>query len=135
MNKLSALFSVLFIAFLLCGCTETIQNQPKQITEETVSFTIKYFDKDNAIILDKTIEIEKGTNAFEAMKENVTVEYEMYSLDAFVKSIAGITPPENYYLGLYVNGEYANKSISGYMIDANTIIEWKTEKIEDFGMQ
>lgn len=120
----------LFLVFLLInGCTQTIQNQADQTAIATL--TLKYSDANGAIILNKTIPVEKGANAFEALKDNVAMNYEMYEIGPFIKSIAGIEPPEKHYLGLYVNGEYADRALSGYTITEDTLIEWRTEKISD----
>jgi len=125
-TRLIFLSLAVFLLFL-AGCTQTL-NQVVQ--EKTATLTLKYFDKDGTIILDKKFEVEKGTNAFEAMKKNVEMDFEMYPFGAFVKSIAGVTPPKTHYLTLYVNGEKASEGISSYTINEDIKIEWKTEQIE-----
>lgn len=136
------LFSVFLIAALLAtaGCTQTAQ--PGQNTNlennnfgeaQTAVLSIKYFDSNNSILLIRNFEVEKGTNAFEAMKNNLQLEYEMFGNSAFITSIAGTPAPEGYYIALYVDGTYADKGISDYAIKKDTLIEWKTEAIEDFG--
>ncbi len=129
------------LILLLSGCTQTLQEQTiienplqEQEWEETVTFTLRLFDKEEQLIFDKSYEIEPGTNAFEAMQEIVEVDYDDYgSLGAFVKGINRIEPEQGYYLALYVDSVYANKGISSHSIEKDTLIEWKIEKNESFG--
>jgi hypothetical protein len=132
------LFFGLAQILLFSGCTQTLQEQkdtesPSQ--EQTVTLTLKLFNEEGQLILDESLEVEPGTNAFEAMQKIAEVEYEDYgSMGAFVKGINGIRPGQGNYLALYVNGEYANKGISSHSIEDDTLIEWKIEKIGSYGM-
>ena len=133
------LFFGLALLLLFSGCTQTLQEQnntesPTQ--EQTVTLTLKLFNADEQLILDESLEVEPGTNAFEAMQEIAEVEYEDYgSMGAFVEGINGLRPGQGHYLALYVNGAYANKGISSHSIEKDTLIEWKIEKIESYGMR
>jgi len=70
------------------------------------------------------------------MHDLVEVSYEDYgSMGTFVKGINGIVPEQGYYLALYVDSVYASKGISSYSIEKDTLIEWKIEKIESYGLQ
>lgn len=133
MKKILFLSAAIFLLIFTLGCIQTAQ-EPGQ-GQETVTLALKYFDKDNSLLLNKTLKIEKGTNAFEAMKKITAVESETFSFGVMVKSIAGIAPPEGYYLALYVDSNYAQKGISDYILEKDTLLEWKTEKIQDFGIQ
>ncbi len=137
MNKKNLVFLLLafFLLISLIGCTQTqtLQETSKREDEKTtVLFTLKYFDENGKTIVDESSEVQKGTNAFEAMKSKVEVDYDLYAIGAFVKGINGVFPPKGYYLALYVNGEYARKGISGYTVNNDMTVEWKTEKIESF---
>ena len=94
------------LILLLSGCIQTLQEQnrtenPPQEQEETVTFTLKLFDREGQLILDKSSEVEPGKNAFEAMQDLVEVDYEDYgSMGALVKGINGIGPEQGYYLAL-----------------------------------
>jgi len=129
------------LILLLSGCTQTLQEQnrtenPFQEQEKTVTFTLKLFDREGQLVLDKSLEVEPGKNAFEAMHDLVEVSYEDYgSMGTFVKGINGIVPEQGYYLALYVDSVYASKGISSYSIEKDTLIEWKIEKIESYGLQ
>lgn len=143
MQGKNELFIALALAFLLAGCIQILEGEDQRengaleqnLGERTV-FSLKLFDSKGSLLLDKNQEVEKGINAFEAMQQAAEVEYEDYgSLGAFVKSIEGIKPGQGNYFALYINGVYANKGISSYSIKEETLIEWKIEKLEDFGLK
>lgn len=77
----------------------------------------------------KDLDVEKGANAFELMKKNFVLDYDEYPMGVFVKSIDNYKPEEDEYWALYVNGEYAEKGISQYIINEDINITWKIEKI------
>ena len=126
--KTRLIFLSLAVLLFLAGCIQTL-DQVEQ--EKTATLTLKYFDKDGKTVLDKRIEVKKGTNAFEAMKENVEMDFEMYPYGVFVKSIAGVMPPETYFLTLFVNGKKASAGISSYTVNEDTVIEWKTQQVRE----
>lgn len=132
MNQTKTVFLVLGIVllFLLVGCTQTT---PPETNSEKITVYFSYVDNTGATILEKSFEAEKSSNAFDVMKENIILEFEEYSFGALVTSVEGIAPPEGYYLALYVNGAYAEKGISDYTLEENTIIEWKMESLDSFG--
>jgi len=103
---------------------------PAQATREKVTVLLKLYDEGNKTLLEKTFDVAKGTNAFDAMKNNAKVEYDSYAVGVFIKSINSVAPPKTHYFSLYVNSAYADKGISDYMLNSNTTIEWKMEKIE-----
>lgn len=119
-----ALLALLAIA----GCTEPA------VTGENAAVQLRVYNANGEIIFDGAQDFEKGTNAFEAMKGMVSVEYEEFDFGAMVTGIEGNSAPEGYYLALHVNGEYASKGITDYTIEEDMLIEWKMEKLEDFGL-
>ncbi len=127
-KKILKTILVTFLLLFVFGCTETKQDQGN----ETVNLTLKYFNEKEELILDKIFEVKKGTNAFEAMKENIEVEYEIYPTGAFIKGIEDVSPPKGYYLALYVDGKNSEKGIFEYIINEDILIEWKTESFESF---
>jgi len=129
--KAIILVSFVFILLLTSGCVQQTQKQ----ASEKATVSLKYTDAKGTTILEKSFKVAKGTNAFDAIKENVALGYKMYNAGAFVESIGGIKPPKGYYLALYINGKYADKGISSQVIEKDTIIEWKTESIESFPSQ
>lgn len=129
--KVIILISFIFILLLTTGCVQQIQKQ----ASEKATVLLKYTDANGATILEKSFKVERGTNAFDAIKEKVALDYKMYHAGAFVKSIGGVKPPKGYYLALYINGKYADKGISSQVIKKDTVIEWKTESIESFPSQ
>ena len=123
---------LLMVLLLTLGCTSSEETVPAN-NGEMVKVSLKYTGADGTVLVDKNFEVAKGTNAFEAMKEQVAVKHEMYDFGPFIDAIAGVRAPDGYYLALYVNGEYASKGISDYTLEENTTIEWKTESIASFG--
>lgn len=118
----------IFLVFaLLPGC---IQQQATGPTAEKVTASFKAVDSEGAIILDKSVEAEKGANAFEEMKKIADLDYTMYSIGPFIEEIEGVAPTGAEYWALYVNGEYAGKGIADYTLDEDTVIEWRIESLE-----
>lgn len=100
--------------------------------EGTVLLTIKAVSGEE-IILNKMITVEKGSNAFDAMKEAATVGFQDYGeMGVMVESINEVTPAENQFWKLFVNQEEAALGISAITIEQDTNIEWKIEEIENF---
>ena len=121
------------LLFVSAGCLQTVEEAPAGDTTETFNLSATYTDADGGVLLEKSFAVEKGTNAFDALKENVEVDFEMSSFGAFIKGLGGVETPEGYYLAMYVNGEYAEKGISDYTVDEDLQIEWTQESIESFG--
>jgi hypothetical protein len=84
-------------------------------------------------VLDKTIVVAGGTNAFEAMKGIANVEFQDFgAMGVMVESINRVKPGENEFWGLYVNGEQSMEGISSIAIEDGMLIEWKIESIESY---
>ena len=128
--KTKSFILTLCIALLLftTGCAQQTQEQ----STDTAVVLFKYTDYKGETIVEKSFEVKKGSNAFEAMKENIEVGFENYAIGPFIQSIEGVAAPEGYYFALYVNGSYAEKGIADYTIEENIIIEWKTQSLGDF---
>jgi len=145
MKKLVCFLFFALLLFVSSGCLfpVTTEKSPGSSNEpvitgvpgETAVVSFSYVGEDGQIILEEEFEVSKGTNAFEAMRHEMNVDYTQYAFGSMVNSIEGVSAPEGYYLALYVNGEYAMKGISDYIIDEDISIEWKAEKIEDFGLE
>jgi hypothetical protein len=120
--------AALLVLAAIAGCTAAQQQTPQSGAEATVA--LKYLDASGAVFFEKSFSVPTGTNALEAMQQNVPMETETFSFGVMVKSVNGVAPPEGYYLALYMNGAYAEKGIQDYSIDRDTEIEWRTEKIE-----
>lgn len=124
--------------------TGTVEEMPEGWgATETVNLSVKYLDVEGNFVtdeagetlLDETIEVAKGTNAFEALKTNFDVMYDEFELGAFIKGFNGTEVKEGYYLAMYVNGEYAMKGISDYVLEEDISFEFKIEAVEDFGFE
>lgn len=87
----------------------------------------------NETILDKIIQVENGTNAFEAMQTIADIGYQDYGeMGVMIESINGVKPKENEFWSLYVDDEMAMTGISAISIEKDTTIEWKTTAIESY---
>ncbi len=126
---ITSLLFLLAVLFLL-GCTQT---DTASNSSEMVTIDFSYTDANGNIIVQKSIDVESGTNALEVMKNNFEVDYDEFEFGVMVNSIDGVQPPEGYYLGLYVDGSFAQAGISSYTISKDTTIEWKTNSLSDFG--
>jgi hypothetical protein len=121
---------LLSFVFVL-GCTQTV-DQTDSTATESVSVSFRYVDVQGIALIDKEFEALKGANAFDALKNNFEVDYDEYAFGPFVKSFDGITPAEGEYLALYVNGLYAEKGISEYVLSEDASIEFRFESLSAF---
>ncbi len=123
------MFAVLIVIWLAFIAIVPPEYQPSSGEKAPVSFKA-FADRD---VLNKTIEVEKGTNAFDAMQQVATVGYQDFGeMGVLVESINGVKPEENQFWKLFVNGEQAQVGISSITIEEDTTIEWKTEAIEAY---
>lgn len=129
--KKSFFLALMVIVLLVAtaGCIQTTEQNPN----EKVTLTVGCSDVEGTLLFQQPLEVEKGANAFDAVKENFSVEFEMYEMGPFVKGIGACSPSEGEYLALYVNGEYASQGISFYTVQEDMEIQWKIESIESFG--
>jgi len=126
MNKL--IFSFILLSLLLAGCTETVPR------EETVLLTISA-EANGETILEKQVEVLKGSNALDAMQANSELETQEFDFGVMISGIGGVSAGENEYWALYVNGAYAEKGIADYSIEENMEIAWKLESFEAFPLE
>ena len=125
-SKLFLLAGILLLALLTLGCTSTTQNNPG-----TANATIKIIGAEGNEITNQTIQIEKGKNGLDALKQVAAVETKEYvGIGSMVLSINGIKPDSEHFWALYVDGQFADKAIDAYIIDKDILIELKLEKID-----
>ncbi|MDO8633750.1 MAG: DUF4430 domain-containing protein [archaeon] len=130
----NALF-FLFVIFLLAGCTQQIQQQAPQagsqetISQVKVSFAVN--DGENNI-LEKTVEVEKGTIALDALREATEVKGKQYEFGFFVESIAGVEAGQSHYWAIYVDNVYAEKGIDQIVLDKDANLRFVLEEIREF---
>ncbi len=121
-------------SLLISGCISQTNNNAGQqnaggtIPQEKV--TVVFSVKGNQTFLQKTIEAEKGINAFEQMKGIMDVNYTMYSFGPMITGINGETAPQNSYWALYIDGNYSMTGINQVILDKNMLIEWRIEQIQ-----
>lgn len=99
-------------------------------------FSLKVVDDKNNVVVERYALVKNGTGALDAMKQIAKVETKEYAgLGAMVVSIEGIKPDSKHYWGLYIDGNYADKGISSYLVEKNLAIEFRMESLESFTMQ
>ena len=134
------LAGLLLAGLILSGCISQENSATGMATltagsNEKVSFGLRVVNAEGEAVLQRYTVVEKGVNAFEAMKKLVPVEYTESTYGAFIKSINGLSPDAEHYWALYVNGEYADKGISSYSVDEAFEVEWRMESLSDFPTQ
>lgn len=121
---------VLLLFFLFSGCTQQqVSQQPINISSVNVSFIVNDGTEN---ILEKTIEIEKGTIALEALRQATLVEGKQYEFGFFIESIAGVNSGQSHYWAIYVDKVYAEKGIDQIVIDKDTNMRFVLEQIREF---
>ena len=97
-----------------------------------VKATFKIYDKDGSLVADVNKAIPKHTNAFDALRRTLSVDFDTYPgpLGIFITAIVGISqsPADNLYWMLYVDGPQSQLGISNFYIEKDTLIEFKLEK-------
>lgn len=130
-------FFAFFVLFVLLGCTQ--QQAQIQQTENTqasgavsVAFTV-IADGEN--VVEKTLEVAKGTSALDALKQATEVGEKEFEFGAFVTSIAGIDAGQSNYWAFYVDGQYAEKGLDQYFLEKDSSVRLVLEKIQSLGTQ
>lgn len=114
----------------ISGCiTQSNNDANAGTTAETAKLLFTIASDGNTMT--KFAYVEKGTNAFGAMKGLFDVEYTEYAgMGVMVNSINGIaaSADEFEYWALYVDGVYADRGIDGYEIENDTHIKFELTK-------
>ncbi|MFH1234985.1 MAG: DUF4430 domain-containing protein [Candidatus Diapherotrites archaeon] len=119
----------LFLAFLsLSACTDTGQASLQQAKSGTakVHFVV---EANGSTILDRTVAVEKGSNAFDAMRESLDIKFKEFEFGPFIEEIEGSRPGAGEFWALYVDGEMASKGIKDYSIEQDIDLRWKIEPL------
>lgn len=121
-------------AILASGCISQTSNYPTSEPVIETGFVSAAFvvEKNNEVILYKTVRVQKGTNGLDAMKEaGINFESGYYvGMGSYIKSIMGAEGDNYYYWALYVDGKYADKAIDAYILNKNIEIKWVYEKVD-----
>ncbi|MEW6295337.1 MAG: DUF4430 domain-containing protein [Candidatus Diapherotrites archaeon] len=115
---------------LLLGCTSQSNSAPAT-AKELVKATF-ILEKADGSTETKTIEVEKGSNAFDAMKKVFSVQAKKSSFGEFIESIEGIKPDAEHFWALYVDGKFATKAIDAYTLDKDTEIKWSYKNVSEY---
>lgn len=73
----------------------------------------------------QSIDVNRGTNALEAMKMLADVNYSTSAFGAFVTSINGTPNTADSYWLFWIDGNFAEKAIDAYAINRDTVVIWR----------
>ena len=120
----------LLILFILAnGCLQTQTVQSNNLSE-TVSVELNVVGDQNQVILNQTIQVQKGTNAFDALNQNIQIEYQDYSFGKFITGINGLKADSSKeYWAFYVNNQYSSAGVQDFIIQEPVKLEFRLEKI------
>ncbi len=96
----------------------------------SVKASFKVYDKERKVVADVSRAIPKHTNAFDALRRTLSVDFDTYpGLGNFVTGIMGIrqSPGDNLYWVLYVDGAPSQLGIGNFYIEKDTLVEFKLE--------
>lgn len=139
-KKLLMFLTSLLILITLAACIQSLKTKSDSnnfdTEKELVEVVIQVFDKDGLKIVDKSVSVEEGSNAFDALTKATAVDASIHpTFGAFVKGFNGKPVSPGYYWALTINGKYADQGISFYKITPGMQILWKEEKIEEFPLK
>ena len=132
MNKKFLVFTIMLVVLIsLIGCVQLSNPYTHTCGPEV---TLKIISEGNSLLFGGKQACFEETNAFEAVKIMLdnNLEYDEYDFGVFITSILGVTPKENEFWSLYINGEKAAMGISAYNISENILIEFKLEELQTF---
>ncbi len=123
------IFAIFLALFFLAGCAQQAQVVlPENSSAEKISILVEVNAGEEKLV-GKTLEVEQGTNAFEALKQATDVEFKQYDFGVFVTSVAGRDAGQSSYWALYINGVYSEKSIDQVMLEKDSKIRLELEEI------
>jgi len=111
---------------LTSGC---IRQNSSTTSAEKVNFQLLI--EANGTEITKSIDVNKGTNALEAMKMLADVNYSTSAFGAFINSINGISNTADSYWLFWIDGTFAEKAIDAYAINKDTVVIWRFLNAEE----
>lgn len=96
----------------------------------TKEVQIKIYDVEKKVFVEAKRKVPVGSNAFEVLTSVVHVEFDPTGTGAFVRGLAGLTPPEEHFWALYIDGKLSCNGISNIKIMKDLLVEWRIEKLE-----
>lgn len=106
---------------LTSGCIR--QSDSSAINLEKVNFQL--IIEANGEEASQSIDVAKGTNAFEAMKMLADVNYSTSAFGVFINSINGISNTADTYWLFWIDGKFAEKAIDAYSVEKDTVVIWR----------
>ncbi|MDA1094031.1 MAG: DUF4430 domain-containing protein [Acidobacteria bacterium] len=92
----------------------------------TITLTLSIVDADGGFSLMAKKAMIQGANAFDAVRQIVSLEYATDpQFGPFITGLAGISPRAGW--RLYVDGEPSNLGIAGIALQGDTVLEFKTQ--------
>ena len=111
---------------LTSGC---IKQSEDPLSLEKVNFQLLI--EANGTEITKSIDVNKGTNALEAMKMLADVNYSTSAFGAFINSINGISNTADSYWLFWIDRTFAEKAIDAYAINKDTVVIWRFLNAEE----
>lgn len=124
---------ILFLAVAPILPYSVIANEEKPVAAKAkdVVVQIKISDKPSGLAVDLKKTVPSGSNAFDVLRGVVTVDHTTHPMyGPFVVGLCGVDAPTGVYWSLSVDGSASMVGIGAITLDKDTLIEWKTEKIE-----
>ncbi len=115
------------VSALTLGCTSPGTEVPS--SGETV--TIKLTVEAGGEVKEETVQVPKGSNGLQAMKEKFDVIYSESLYGAFMKSIDGVEADSKHFWALFVNENFADKAIDRYVFQEDAEIKWRMLSVEE----
>lgn len=127
------LFPIIFAALLIAGCAQQVQTENQLPSSKDTTIAVSFAVNDGAEnILEKTLEVEKGTIALDALRQATVVGGKQYEFGFFIESIAGVEAGQSHYWAIYVDNVYAEKGIDQIVLDKGTNLRFVLEEIREF---
>jgi hypothetical protein len=97
-----------------------------------VTVTLKISDKRSGLSLEAKKAVAGGANAFDVLRHTVAITYKTDpELGPMVTGLCGVAAPKGYFWAAYVDGKLSQVGVGRLTLTRDTVIEWKTQKIED----
>lgn len=78
-----------------------------------------------------TYQGQDGRNALDLLKAEHNVGVKSYSFGDMVLSIDGVTPSENQFWAMYINGDLSQVGASAYMTKSTDVVNWRLDEVKD----
>src|SRR3989338_3381109 len=120
---------VLFVSFLLLGCTQN-QSQPQTPTNSSIdllTINVTVSAPARAYFKSEIVEAKKGDSAFACFSKVAQMEFKNYSFGVYVFSVEGISESnsEGLYWQYYFNNALAPVGVDQFRVSQDGNLEWR----------